>query len=93
MNRQKVKKMTLTKVEDTTALKWARVVNRAEEKRNADKIKILQKAAALSCNELDREKAALQKFLERVQMSTGHLNRGTLQPNAHSRTTKILLSK
>lgn len=93
MKQQKVKKMSLTKVEDTLALKWARTVNRGEEKRNADKIKILQRATTLSCHEVDREKDVLQKFLEKVQMSTGHLSKDTPLSTGHSRATKTLLSK
>lgn len=85
--------MSLTKVEDTMALKWARTVNRGEEKRNAEKIKILQRATALSCREVDREKAELQKFLEKVQMSTGYFSEDNPQSNAHPRATKTLLSK
>lgn len=74
MNKLKAKKMPLTKVEDTMALKWARTINRGEEQRYTEKVKALQKAMARSCLEVDREKATLLKFKEKVQRSTGHLS-------------------
>lgn len=92
MNKQKVKKMSLTKVEDTMALKWARAVNRGEEKRKAEKIKILQRAAVRNCYEVEREKASLQKFLEKVQMSTGYLCEDTPQTNGNLAAKKSPLS-
>lgn len=89
MNKLKAKKMPLTKVEDTMALKWARTVNRGEEQRYAEKVKVLQKAMTRCCLEVDREKAALLKFQKKVQMSTGHLSKGC--PGAHKK--KNCLSK
>lgn len=89
MNKLKAKKMPLTKVEDTMALKWARTVNRGEEQRYAEKVKALQKAMTRSCLEVDREKATLLKFKAKVQMSSGHLSEGC--PRAHLK--KKCLSK
>lgn len=87
MNKQKVKKMSLNKVEDTLALQWARVANRGEEKRKTEKIKIIQRAAALSCSNVDREKAALKKYLEKVKTSTRHLSQDSHhESNVHKCT-------
>lgn len=44
------------------ALEQARVPNKAEKKRYADKIRIIHRAAALSCLDENGEKAPFKKF-------------------------------
>ncbi|KAJ1177195.1 hypothetical protein NDU88_002457 [Pleurodeles waltl] len=73
MKKQKVKKISVKRVEDTDALQWARVANRGEEKRSLHRIKVIERAATIRCSDLDREKAAMERFLVRVNASTGHL--------------------
>lgn len=50
----------------------ARVTNKAEKERYADKIRIIHRAAALSCPDVNREKLPLQRFFKKVNKSTGY---------------------
>lgn len=52
-------------------LQQASVTNKAEKKRYADKIRIIHRAAALSCPDGNREKLPLKIFLK-VNKSTGY---------------------
>lgn len=64
----------ITKVDDSRSLRRARVVNRAEARRGAHELKILARAAALCQSDVERERARLEKVLEKVRMSTGYLD-------------------
>lgn len=75
MKKQRLQLIPIKKVEDTVSLRWARVANRGEEKRAAHEIKIIQRATALNCCDVEREKKALERVLEKVKTSTGYLDK------------------
>lgn len=64
----------IAKVEDSRSLQRARVVNRGEARRSTHEIKILSRAAALRHSDVERERAVLERVLEKVRTSTGYLN-------------------
>ena len=74
MERQRQWRHPITKVEDSRSLRRARVVNQGEAKRSAHEIKTLSRAAALRNSDVERERAVLERVLEKVRTSTGYLN-------------------
>lgn len=79
MAERKVKKMSTKKVEDTAALRWARVVNRGAEARNAQEVRILQRAQILRCHDLQREVQRLRKVLSKLNVTSGYLEKDVSQ--------------
>ena len=66
-----VKKSTL-KIGDPMYLRKALVNNLGEEKRTRLHIQKLQKALNIRFREIDKEKAALRKFLGKLHKTTGY---------------------
>ena len=69
----KVKEALILKVEDTAQLRGVCVANHGQEREANQHMDVLHKAIKLRCQEVDKDMAILAKFLEKVQMSTGHL--------------------
>lgn len=66
-----VKKLTLM-VGDPICLRKALVNNLGEEQRTRLHIQKLQKALAIQFREIDKENAALMKFLTKLHKTTGY---------------------
>ncbi|KAB0347861.1 hypothetical protein FD754_012718 [Muntiacus muntjak] len=66
-----VKKRTI-KAGDPLYLRKALVYNLGEEKRTRIHIQKLQQALSMRFREIDKEKAALKKFLVKLQKTTGY---------------------
>ncbi|XP_076427700.1 uncharacterized protein LOC143273220 [Peromyscus maniculatus bairdii] len=67
-----VRKTNIKTGGDPSNLRKALVNNLGEEKRTKLHIQKLQKALALRFREIDKEKAALKKFLVKLQKTTGY---------------------
>lgn len=74
MERRGPPRAPVKKVEDSASLRWARVVNHGEERCGTQEIKIMGRTAALHCSDVERERATLERVLQKVKTSTGYLN-------------------
>lgn len=59
------------------SLQWARVTDKAEKQSYAEKIRIIHRAAALSCLGVKREKLQLKRFVWKCKQVHGTLNEGS----------------
>lgn len=75
MGDHRVKKLSTKKVEDTMALRWARVVNRGAEARKSYDVQILQRAEKIRCHDLQREVQNLRKLLVKLNITSGYLDK------------------